>query len=276
MSSQAGSARVMANKGAAPTASAKVGPNKRPKSSGSETFAIYVLELLMGMFPPVSHDSLISDAVATVHSVIFLLMQNVNIYRLNFHSWNFHVFALSLMLLFRVLVSHWMLRMRSRDDIGSHRWWMRLVVPISFMLNCVLLIERIRSSSLWTSMFLGTHAVICFAPISWQSDAFLGVQLNARLRSFMFDGLNVFFVSSVYPMLFVRDAHLYYDKTKCSAFAFICLLSCAAVGVTRACVAAYLPFSIKGGTLGSWLPKADIKASAAGKFSSVKCVCPIC
>jgi hypothetical protein len=265
----------MANKVTAPTVSGKVGTaSKRPKSSGSEAFAICVLEWLMGMFPPVSPESMVSDIVATAHAIVFLLMQNVNIYRLNFHSWNFHVFAISLVLLSRVLVSHWMLSMRRRDDVASQRWWIRLVVPISFVLNYILLIERLRSSSLWASMILGAHASICFAPISWHSDAFLGVQLNARLRSLLFDGLNVFLVSSAYPMLFVRDPHLYYDKTKCCVFAFVCLLSCAAVGVTRACVAAYLPFSTKGGTLGSWLPKADIKVSTSGKFSSVKYACP--
>ncbi len=261
----------MAIKGSVPIVSSKVGPvGKRPKCSGSEAFAVFVLEFLMGMFPPVSQESMISDVVATAHAIIFLLMQNVNIYRLNFHSWNFHVFALSLLLVLRVLVSHWMLRMRVRDDVGSQRWWMRMVVPISFMLNYILLIERIRLSSLWAAMSLGIHAIICFAPIAWHSDAVLGVQLNSRLRSLMFDGFNVLLVSAIYPMLFVRDPHLYYDKTKCIVFAFICLLSCAAVGVTRACVAAYLPFSTKGGALGSWITKVDIKSSSSGKFSSVK------
>ncbi len=267
---QAGFDPAMANKGTAPL-SAKVGPvSKRPKSSGSEIFARSVLEFLMGLFPSASQESLTSDVVATVHAIIFLLMQNVNIYRLNFHSWNFHVFALSLLLLSRVLVSHWMLRMRRRDDIGSQHWWIRLVVPISFVLNYLLLIERIRSISLWTSLTLGTHATLCFAPLPWNSDSSLGMQLNARLRSLMLDGFNIFLLSSVYPMLFVRDQHLYYDKTRCFMFAFICLLSCAAVSVTRACISAYLPFLTKGGSLGSWLPKADIKTSASGKFSLVK------
>jgi hypothetical protein len=265
----------MAIKGSAPL-SAKVGPvSKRTKSSGSEIFAISVLEFLMGLFPSASQESMISDVVATVHAIIFLLMQNLNIYRLNFHSWNFHVFALSLLLLSRVLVSHWMLRMRRRDDVGSQHWWIRLVVPISFLLNYILLIERIRSISLWTSLTLGTHATLCFAPLPWNSDSSLGVQLNARLRSLMLDGFGIFLLSAVYPILFLRDPHLYFDKTRCFVFAFICLLSCTAIGVTRACISAYLPFSMKGGSLGSWLPKADFKASASGKFSSVKYSPPV-
>ncbi len=224
----------------------------------------------MGLFPSVSQESMTSDVVATVHAIVFLLMQNFNIYRLNFHSWNFHVFALSLLLLLRVLVSHWLLRMRRRDDVGSQHWWIRLVVPISFLLNYFLLIERIRSISLWTSLTLGSHATLCFAPLPWNSDASLGVQLNARLRSLLLDGFNVFLLSSVYPMLFLRDANLYYDRARCIVFAFTCLLSCAAVGATRACISAYLPFSTKGGLLGRWRPKPDIKTSASGKLSSIK------
>jgi hypothetical protein len=263
----------MAHKAAAPLVISKAGPaTKRAKSSGSAAFALSVLEILMGMFPAVSEESFASDIVATVHAIIFLLMQNVNIYRLNFHAWNFHVFAFSLLLLLRVLVSHWLLRTRRREDTGSQHWWLRLVLPISFILNYILLIERIRSNSFWISIFLGTHATLCFSPATWHSDAVLGVQLNARLRSFIFEGFNVLLLSSVYPMLLVRDPHLYFDKTRCSVFAVICLLSCACVAVTRACLAAYLPFSTKGGVLGSWLLKADEKASASGKFSSVKYV----
>ena len=255
----------MANKGAAAPVAAKVVPaNKKPKpSAGSEGFAIYVLEFLMGMFPSVSQDSMISDLVATAHAIMFLLMQNVNIYRLNFHSWNFHVFALSFLLLCRVLVAHWMLRMQRRDDIGSQHWWIRLVVPISLLTNVCLIIHRCFMSSGWT-FFL--HAAVCFSPAAGHPDTFLGVQLNGRLRSIIYDVIHIFLLSSVYPMLFVRDPHLYYDKTRCSVFAVICLLSGAAVGVTRACVAAYVPFSAKGGSLGSWLPKVDFKAS--GKFSA--------
>ena len=258
----------MANKGGAAPVAAKVAPaNKKPKpSAGSEGFATFVLEFLMGMFPSVSQDSMISDLVATAHAIIFLLMQNVNIYRLNFHSWNFHVFALSLLLLCRVLVAHWMLRMHRRNDVGSQHWWIRLVVPISLLTNVGLIIHRCFTSSGWTSLLLGMHAVVCFAPTAGHPDAFLGVQLNARLRSIFYDVCNIFLLSSVYPMLFVRDPHLYYDKTRCSVFAFICLLSGASIGVTRACVAAYMPFSAKGGALGSWLPKVDFKAS--GKFSA--------
>jgi hypothetical protein len=276
---QADFAPIMANKGTVPL-SAKVGPlSKRPKSSGSEVFAILVLEFLMGMFPSVSQESTISDMVATVHAIIFLLVQNVNIYRLNFHSWNFHVFALSFLLLSRTIVSHWMLRMRRRDDVGSQHWWIRLVVPISFLLNFILLIERVRLISVWTSLAIGAHATLCFAPIPWNSapwnsDAPLGLQLNARLRSVITDGFSTFLLSTVYPMLNVRDPHLYFDRTRCLVFVFICLLSCAAVGVTRACVAAYLPFLTKGGSLGSWLPKEDIKTSASGKFSSAKYLSP--
>jgi hypothetical protein len=269
--------QIMANKGAVPPVSAKMGiASKRSKASASEAFAVTVLEFLMGMFPAVSHESMTCDLVATGHAVTFLLMQNVNVYRLNFHSWNFHIFALSLLLLTRALVSHWMLRMRHRDDVGSQLWWMRLVLPLSHILNCVLMIERIRLSSFWASLALGLLATLCFAPATARPDALLGVQLTARLRFIAADTFNIFLLASVFPVLVVKDPHLYYDKMRCAAFAVICLFSSGAIGVTRACVAAYLPFLTKGGALGSWLLKADIKACAAGKFSSVRCLYLFC